>query len=776
MERTKQVSGNNGVENEPTPKSDINAKIAYDLLSQPPIDYPDDLRELYKNHDTKTQIETVEIKIDRPSANVLYMSELLIGNQDSDVEFYEKTIDRINSLPEDMRPDLVVLSGLIQGDFKLLQKSRRATLVSGLDSMDHQFRYARQMLDKASELGKPVVYNMGNDDRRVAEEYTIEVFRKMSDYAKKHDKDGGVKPEDKMNWAAIDKMRQSPHWNDHLKFQIETVFPYCLKAGRRLYTSEEMSKITDGKISVEEYFLLYDIEKRIKKNKRLSNDEYRWLRRSREEMADGIIITDDFNLHITTDNNEYNDWIRHNFGFSSEPMYQNHMVNSMASLSQLASSGQSTPDMFVTQHNQEEVGVSIGNSWVVSTGGLIDPKRHMETRGSRSDAAGDISKRLVRTRRRIPSPSASAHERTDDGRHIVTVFNDALYEKSFSIPNRLTIAEMCDFQTGSITARPDLLAKYIDYIRIHSMGERATALFFGGDMLHGRNYPHFASESQMTGLMSMDSQEAFNLSLFQEAFAGSTREELNSLQRVLVQPGNHEWNSGTLKWHGYSFVTYMRSFFEKTLARGGYSDQEISEIVKTHDAVITPKGEYASGYTGIEYFGEMGVLIQHYMMERGGKGSGGDLPVYQGHHFAAGSGNLTENIDVLMAGHWHHPQYGVFGDKLHIVGGSISGLSDYELKRGYRPTASGTLIHLGGGLPPQVEFISEQALNQHRIQKGNLTDAILAEEGYVDDEGFDAFRHGIFLPDKFAKSALQKKILQLGRDASQRTNSLAEFR
>lgn len=51
-----------------------------------------------------------------------------------------------------------------------------------------------------------------------------------------------------------------------------------------------------------------------------------------------------------------------------------------------------------------------------------------------------------------------------------------------------------------------------------------------------------------------------------------------------------------------------------------------------------------------------------------------------------------------MTGHWHHPQYVVFGDRLHIVGGLISGLSDYELKRGYRPTASGTLIHLGGGL------------------------------------------------------------------------------
>lgn len=741
-----------------------NSEIAAELLIQKPDIVPVELSEIYDQNDHSRDI--VEMTTGHDSIRTLYMSELLIGHQDSAIDFYQSAVDRIGQMPEDMKPDVAILSGFMQGDFKYLEKPRRSTLVPELNSMDQQFMYARQMIELMESTGIPVIYNMSNDDRRIAEEYTIEVFRKMHEYARSQD---GV------NWAKVDKMRQHPEWNKHLKFQTNEVFPYCLRAGRRLYTAEEMSELTNGKIDIEEYFILYSAHRSEKDGTTVPNKYADWLKLTAKTQNDSFLITDDFDLEVKTDARQYTDSVRHYMGFSPQPMYQNHMKNSVEAVAQLASNGHETPDMFVTQHNQEEVGVSHQGAWVISTGGLIRARNFLEASGSRADARGDISRRLVTTRRRIPEPSASIHERTDDGRHIVTFMNEALHEKSFSIPERMTIAELCDLQTGSITARPDILAKYLDYIRTRALGERATAIFFGGDMLHGRNYPHFASESQQTGLMAMDSQEAFNTALFQESFSGVSKEELAALEKVLVQPGNHEWNSGTLKWHGYSFTTYMRNLFERMYARAGYTDEEIAERVKSHEATITPKGEYASGYTGIEYFGDMGVLIQHYMLERGGKGSGGDLPVYQTHHFASGGGDLMKNVDVFMAGHWHHPQYGMFGDKLGLVGGSMAGLSDYELKRGYRPTIAGTLLHMGGGLPPQVEFVSEQALHDHKITTGKFAGDVLKDEGYKDDRDFDPVAHGIFLPDKFAKSALQKKILKMMRDASQRADKISHL-
>lgn len=755
-------------------------EIAYRMLQARPVE-EHGLQDLYDNHRDNTQVDTYKLETKRNSDRILYMSELLIGNQNSAIDFYLETLDKIKNLPGEMKPDAIVLSGLLQGDFKLLEKRRRATLVEGLDGMDAQFRFARDMLSKAQEVGVPVIYNMSNDDHRIAEEYTIEVFRRMEKLSKSYEKktiaqNKETRSDVVLNVSQLDKLRQHPQWQAHLNFQVENVFQFCLRSGRRLYTADEIAALTNNRISADEYFILFDIEERKKNGEEMLPAQKSYLRGAQRNFLKNVIVTNDVNMQVKTKAKEYTDWIRHSMSFSAQPMYQSHTRVATDALGQMAANGHETPDRFVMQHNQEDVGVGQQGSWVVSTPGLIDPVHHMNTKGSVTNANGDVSSRLVRTRRRIPSPGATMHERTDDGRYLVTFFNDALTQKSESIPERITIAELCDFQTGSITARPDLLVKYLDYIRSKNMGERSTALFFGGDMIHGRNYPHFASESQQTGLMSMDSQEDFNVALFREAFGNMSSEELKALERVLVQPGNHEWNSGTHKWHGYSFVSYMRNFFEKMLARGGYSDEEIDNIVKTHDAVITPKGEYASGYTGIEYFGEMGVLIQHYLLERGGKGSGGDLPVYQTQSFFSGGGDLMKNVDVFMQGHWHHAQWAVLGNKLGLVGGSMAGISDYELKRAYRPTASGTALHIGGGLPVQLEIISEEALNAHKVQKGGYTDAQLKEEGYKTDRGFDVVKHGIWLPDSFPKSALQKKLRQQTRDASQRAKSIAEIR
>lgn len=758
-------------------------EIAASEIFSPKVDTTQrhNLRDVLAASRRNTEVSTYEFSTEDDSAKVLYLSELLIGDQATDIDFYTKTIETVRELPEDMQPHLLVLSGLVQGDFKFLEKSRRANLAQGFGSMDTQFAYAREMLEEAQTIGVPIIYNMSNDDLRIAEEYTYEVMRQLASdhkrYAKKTNPDNW-KSEAFTSVSALDKLRRHPQFDEHLQFQVKTVFPYCLRSGRRLYTAEEMAEMTNGKIRTEEYYVLFDSERRRAAGEEVVPSHASWLKRvAKEQLSqESLIIEDNLNLEVMTNERTYNDWIRHVFALSDKTLSRSYMKVAVEAVNQEAASGHQQPDMLIMQNNLEDVGVSKDNKWIVSTGGMINGRQYLQTRGLNTAPAGGAAKRSVTARRRTAVPSATMHDRTDDGRHLVTFFNDSLLEKSDSIPERITIAELCDFQTGSITARPDLLAKYLDYIRTRSMGERATALFFGGDMMHGRNYPNFPSESQLTGLMAMDSQEAFNTALFQHAFDGVTGDELAALERVLVQPGNHEWNSGTLNWHGYSFVSYMRHFFEKMLARGGYSDTEIAEIVKTNDAVITPKGEYASGYTGIEYFGDMGVLIQHYLLERGGKGSGGDLPVYQGHDFATGGGDLMQNIDILMAGHWHHPQYALLGNKLNVIGGSIAGISDYELKRSYRPTIAGTQLHIGGGLPPQVEFISEEALHRHEIQTGGFTRQQLADEGYRDDRGFDPVRHGIFMPDRFAKSALQKKLLQLGRDAAQRTHTLAEFR
>jgi hypothetical protein len=745
---------------------DPNAELAAKILTALQPGSAEDIRELYTENGHEHQIDSVQVETHKPSVSVLHLSELLLGYRDSDVEFYLKSIERIAELPEDMKPDVIVMSGLMQGDFRYSEKNKRPTLVEGLTTMNAQLKYARQMLEALQTIDRPIIYNLSNDDRRIAEDNTQAAFLKMEKLAKSELGSG---------WVTQNRLKQSPHWNALYNFQIKEALPYCIRAGRDLYTADEMSMHTGGAIAISEYLVLSEIKEAEKEGRRIPTAYVAWREKVRTESLseEDVIIVDDFNMNIKTEGQEYTDWIRHYMTLSAPSMPVNHMAIPLSTVAHLAANGDPSPNMLVTGQYHEEAGVFHHAGLVASTGGLVDPKRSLNTSGRSSAAPGDLSRRLL-ARKRISSPSASIHERTDDGRHIVTFMNDKLYEKAFSIPERMTIAELCDLQTGSITARPDLLAKYLDYLRTRTIGERATAIFFGGDMLHGRNYPHFASESQQTGLMAMDSQEAFVTALFRGAFDDVTVDELEAITKILVQPGNHEWNSGTLTQHGYSFTTYMRELFGRMYARVGYSDAEIDERIKTHEAVITRKGEYATDFTGVERFGDIGVLIRHYLLDRGGKGSGGGPPVYQTDSFAKGGGDLMEDIDVFMAGHWHHPQYAMVGDKLGIVGGSMAGISGYELSRGYRAFPAGTLLHIGGGLPPQLEVVPEQALHHHTITKGEFTPDSLLERGFRDDDGFDPERHGIFLPDgEFPKSALQKAILLKMREASQRKGRTA---
>ena len=742
---------------------DPNAQLAAELLATSDDTQGQSLQELYEQAQTLRGIDEAEIMTDRPQVNMLFMSELLIGHQDAAVDFFQDTITRVRALPDEMKPDVVVVSGLPQGAFKIWEKSRRATLMPGLTTMDEQFARSREAIDALREIGVPVIYNMSNDDLRIAREYTIEVFRNMQKLAK------GAG----MDVSTVDRMQRHPQWNTHMQFQVSTVFPYCLHAGRSLHSAEEMRERTGGEVEVEEYFLLFDAERRAASGQELTGEQRKWLD-LKALRGEDFLVTDDVNLHLQTVGQDYNVAVRHFLGFSPQPMYQDHMRVPLDTMGQLAANGEA-PDMLVTQHNLEAVGVAADASWVVSTGGLIRAMDAFDRRGSRATAQ-DVSRRQIATRRRVASPTATIHELDDNGIHRVTIFNEALNDKADSLPERMTIAEFCDLQTGSITARPDLFVKYMDYVRTRQLGERAVALFGGGDFMHGRNYPHFPAESQSTGLMAMDSQEAFNRRMFEGIFRNMSRSEMEALQRVVLEIGNHEWNSGTIKWHGYSYVTYLRDFFQYKFALAGFTEAEIAERVKFHDAVRTPKGEIAQAYTGIEYLGDFGVLIQHYLQERGGKGSGGSQPVYQAHSMTTGLGGLMRNIDILMAGHWHHPQWAMNGDKLALVGGSMAGLSGYELMRGYRPTVAGTLIHLGGGQPMQLEFVPEEALHRHEITTGDYAPEALRKAGYKDDRHFDPRKHGILLPDRFAKSALQKALLAHMRAASQRDDTLAELR
>lgn len=749
---------------------DPNTVIASRLITETVDAGLKDTVDIYEKNAAGREVSTYTLDLtDKKSSKTLFMSELLVGHQDSALSEYSRVIGEIEKLPESEQPDLMVLSGFMQGDFKYFEKPRRSMLVPEFNSMDTQFHHARNLIRRAQETGVPVIYNMSDDDHRICEDYTVEAFKMMQGHAKKNKS---------INWAGVDKLRQHPMYYKHLQFQKEVAFPYCLRSGRRLYDANEMSDQTDGEISIDEYYILYNQwEAEQGGRPDLVPEAYtEWLEEVAKTQLPELIITDDVNVEMQTEGKTRNIAVRHYTGYSNKPMYRNHLASSKAWAGSIKGEGDSV-DLFVTQNNHESVGTSLGSdTWVVSTPGLIDPRKFTQSRSSRTHAPGDISRRLL-ARGRPTHPGASMYELTDDGRQILTVFNKELLDKADSLPERLTIAEICDLQFGSISARPDILVKYLDIVRERAIGSGAIALFFGGDHLHGSNYRNFKNESQATGLIAMGSQEDFGIKLFRTAYNDVTPEELKAIQRVMVQPGNHEWNSGTERGdtaHGYYFTAGMRSVFERMYTRAGYSDEEIDKLVQSHEAMITGDGEYLTGTNAVTYFGAYGALLRHYMLDRGASSSGGE-PIYQANALAyGGSAGMLKDVDLYMAGHFHHPQFGVFGNKLAVIGGSMAGVTDFEFNRGYKATIAGQLIHIGGGLPVQVEFISDKALHSHTVKHGGFTDAALKEEGFKTDRGFDPIRNGLLNPDSRAKrSAIQKKVLDMMRRTSLREGRIA---
>lgn len=779
------------------PELTKNAKLALELLDI--NEMPEDiaLRALYERSREERRMQTYELNTNADSSRILSMSKLLVGYQHADIEFFEDTIDQIKDFPDEYKPHLINLSGMPIGDFKQYQKNRRQTLV--LPHMDDQFKYSRAMLQKASEIGVPMIYNIGADDKRIAEEYVFETMYKMTDYAKPHSGEIGV--------GKRNEMRTSPLFDELLQFQTHEVFPLNLQLGRRLYTAEEMAEQTDGQLNVDEDLLLFKASRIKKYNEELPEGErkkpmpagYRqWLNRIEAEKKDlNITFTDDVKLEINTKGKTYQDWIYDNFGgFSDVSKPGNHMGKKVEIMGNLRSKGNESPHALLNNNDYETAGVNDDGEWILSTGPMIDVEQLVDTQGSHTGASGDIARRLVNVRRRWSDPTALMHERTNDGRDKFVILNKQLQEKSESIPERLTVSVNADFQIGSPTFKPELAIAKMDYEREIMMGRNALAMIYLGDHIQGRNYPHFPSESQSTGLMAMDSQEELFLNIIDTAFDDMKIDELKAMERFIAQNGNHEYNSSTLKWTGYSFITSIRqeiekkfsSLYNRQLAREGYSDEEIEEKVreiiakkvKTHEAYVTPDGEYVPGYGDIEYFGESdtpgenyGMWFQHSHLNKGGKGSGGNPPAYQADSLKKGLGKLNETIDTYWQQHYHHFSFVVLQSQLSVTGSAFAGLSNFESRLGHRPTPAGSLMHIGGGLPPELEVLSEDYLQNRKIKYGGFSDEQLEEEGYRTDPGWTK-RDGIYVPNS-PKTARQKKILDMHREASQRAKHITEF-
>lgn len=728
----------------------------------PEVTTLDDVDKLYDVHDKRRAVKQVSITTGHDGMRLLPINELRIGHQDGRVglQLVRETIERVRVMPESELPDVILVANLLQGDFAHTQSKKRPTLVGGLDTMEGQFKTAKLLFDELKTLGIPIIHSFGADDHRIAEDYTKTVIKRM----RQHLSDGSKF----ISYYEANRITQDEQFQEHLKFQLEHVLPLCYVLGRRLRTAEELVEAgvfpdVDPGAVVDEYVMLYaNIKHGQPLPSELGIDPEDLV--GQGEWRKGICTVDDVDVDFVTNETTRQLRYRHVENFTPETLSGNHTESLLRTMGRLGANGMTLPDVSMTGRSQEAVYATRSGVDAVFLPGLTDPKRSLSSSQYYSLVPGDASRRANMSRRRSWSEGMVGYEKTDDGRTIQTYFNRVLMEKADSLP-RTAVFELCDFQIGSPTARPDLQVKYLAYI-LKTAERMPVVLMVAGDIIHGLIYPGMPKESQRVGLLDLQSQKLVVRDVLRKAFFAAPDELLDQVVEVVVQQGNHdEVQKVRVPGNNDANVDYLEWEFKDRLDKLNGPD----EPSRVHHAAMfhTREGVPVPTWRATSHLGAYTLQVAHYHLERGMKGDNGGLPLYHAYQRAVGIGN-KEASDIVIGGHWHNPQAGMVDDKLIVVGGAMAGRSQFEDTRGYDAIPAGAVVYLGGGQPLQVEFVHETSLHRQEVDHGFFTRESLADHGYHDDPGFDPARHGPYANRRLPKSGLQKALSDIHRDASER--------
>lgn len=700
-----------------------------------------------------------KVEIDAPTRDgkrILYLADILFGSKDTDVNLLRRIIKEVSELPVEMRPDAIMVSGLLWGGYEFRKTDMR--MANTMD-VNEQFQAANFFLDELRQLGIPIIYDMSTEDFEMLHNNTVEVMRLMRSWGQPL---ADTQKAFIVYWKA-NLLTQDKAWDIHREFQRDVVFPYCLRSGRKLRTADEVFVYTEGRLRVEEYFILFEVYKLLCEGKEVPSEYAGILELSNIPLPDQTefplcTITNGVDIGWT---GEHGDTFRtraaHTWKFGEVSQYGNFTDVMLAYLAQLQAMGVPIPDELVESHQGH---LFLGgpkaqkgqehSPWAVVVPGFQRPlDLDQSTDVMRTKNA---SFRRMATRRMPATPGAVMTEHTVTGKFISTIMNGTVLEKMHDSKDRVVVATAIDWQTGSVTARPDLQANFLDIILHEVLPDYPVYLYFGGDIIQGRNYLDMANENVRTLLTRIKDQKKFIEALLRLSFMGVSPAELDNIIKVFMLAGNHEYNS----FSGATGDDHMQ-WLESTMA-----SIVGSQRVVLLDSLTTDRGDYMVGPAGFTNVAGYGLFMQHMELERGAKGSGSRPAIFSATEAMTGLGPLWRPTDFSIYGHWHHEMVTAGGDKIFIGAPSIAGLSGYELIRGYYPQIGAVLLKLGGGLPPQIEFLGFKTLAQHKITRGPLSDASLIRDGYKEPNHFDPMAHGFYTYDqRQPKSLLQQKLWTL---------------
>jgi len=706
-------------------------------------------RDKHEEFNANRTVDKLHVDIKGQSARVMHLTELLYGHKDADLDFAERALSHLESLSPKDKPDVVVVSGLIYGGFQHREKNNRRNKTM---TVSEQLSRAKAFIERLQNMGLTVVYNISDNDQKIIEDYTYDAVKTLEGEVRKRGNDWPT------SFASFDRVQQSRLWQKNYEFQWDVVFEYMLRSGRNLLTKEEVQEKSKEKgtsgVAIEEYLLLLDAHRRLESGQRLTPLQSKVLEVKNipysKRRPDKLIITNDYNIELQTKSKTTNLSGRHEFKQTATSMIKDPTGAARKVISQLGAVGKETPDAMVIENQQRSMGVMQGNTFVMSTPGMTT--YNFDT-SSFARVSSDKAERMVKTRGEVNIAGVQEVEYHDDGRISVHLMNDTLMNIAAKSKERHAAIFFSDWQTGNNTARPDLAVKALDYALHSVLMKQPGMLFVNGDMIEGANYIHMPRRNANMGLVNIDDQELFLYNMMREILEKMPHEAKQNLQGVHITPGNHEWNSGE-KFYGTTHSIFLKALFDEA------SDKQYRTTLHSN-ALFRAGASQFKTHTAIDELAEYKVLAQHYIMH-----GGSSPPINQfASLLGSSAGPLMKEINIMGGGHWHHPQYQMSANKVGFLSGSLAGLGEYEWWKGMNPVMGTTIVHLGGGKPVEIEFLTPEFLYGYKC-KGAFSDENLAKQGYSTDRRFDPYKNGFGKilvttgeqSEQMPQSGIQKKL------------------
>lgn len=714
----------------------------------------------------KRTVDKLHVDIKGESARVKYLTELLYGHKDADLEFSENELLRLEKMSPKERPDAVIVSGLIYGGYTHRKKNNRRTKTM---ATNEQISRAKKYLDRLQNMGLTVVYNKSDNDQEIIEDYTFDAVKTIQGIVRERGNDWPT------SYATFDKIKQSPLWQSSYEFQWDVVFEYMLRSGRNLLTKEEVQRKSRNEEErgqkIEEYLLLLDAHKRLERGQALTPLQNKVLEVANipysRRPQDKLIVTDDYDLKLKTKGKTTTLAGRHEFKGSATSMTKDPTAIPRKVVAQLKAAGKEVQDAFVVENQERGMWVMQGGTLFMSTPGM---RTYNPNSSSYARVSADKSERMAKSRGEVNFAGSQEVEFHDDGRISIYLVNDTLMNIAAKTSEPHAAIFFSDWQSGSTTARPDLVVKAMDYVLHTVLTKQKGKMFLNGDLKEGRNYPDMPNRNARMGLVTIDEQDLFIYRMLKEILEEMPDEAKQNLEGAYITPGNHEWNSGR-KFFGTTHSGLVYGLFDMA------SDGRFRTVLQSGGILRAGTSHFPSD-TAITELANYKVMAQHYMLE-----GNSTPPINQfAQMLSSSAGPLMRDINVVGAGHWHDPQGLMMANKIGVINGSLAGLGEYEWWRGISPVIGTSIIHLGGNKPPRIELLTPEFLYNYKC-KGAFSDSKLARKGYTTDSGFDPNKHGygrILLTDgrqfeKMPQSAIQKKLWDLvdrGQWASEKSNEL----